>query len=203
MTKEAFSLGRRLRALRDERHLTQRDLARLASLSPNAISLIERDEISPSVTTLQHLASALNVRMSYFFDTEAVTDVVHIKAGQRPAITSQGIRIEAAGTRLEGQQIDPFVVTLAPHSDIGRERVMHAGHECVYCIAGQVEYEIDGSSYRLDAGDLLLFEAELPHCWQNDTDAEAQILLILHSPHGPQEAVRRHFLSYPSLTHIR
>ena len=67
----AFSLGDKLRHLRSERNISQRDLARLAGLSPNSISLIERDETSPSVATLQSLASALNIRMSYFFEEEA------------------------------------------------------------------------------------------------------------------------------------
>ena len=42
-----FSLGDKLRHLRGERNISQRDLARLAGLSPNSISLIERDETSP------------------------------------------------------------------------------------------------------------------------------------------------------------
>ena len=50
-----FSLGKKLRQLRNERNISQRDLARMAGLSPNSISLIERDETSPSVATLQSL----------------------------------------------------------------------------------------------------------------------------------------------------
>ena len=67
-----LSLGARLRGLRKERALSQRELADLAELSPNAISLIERDEISPSVATLQRLAAALGVKMSYFFESATV-----------------------------------------------------------------------------------------------------------------------------------
>lgn len=62
-----ISLGDRLRQLRAERRLSQRDLAQLAGISTNSISLIEREEISPSVSTLQSLARALNVKVSYFF----------------------------------------------------------------------------------------------------------------------------------------
>ena len=58
-----FSLGARLRNLRKERKLTQRELAIQASISVNAVSLIERNEISPSVATLQSLATALKVKI--------------------------------------------------------------------------------------------------------------------------------------------
>lgn len=62
--EKSFGLGDKLRQLRSERNISQRDLARMAGLSPNSISLIERDETSPSVATLQSLAAALNIRMS-------------------------------------------------------------------------------------------------------------------------------------------
>ena len=62
MIESNFTVGSRLRDLRKERQLSQRELADLAGLSPNAISLIERDEQSPSVATLQRLAAALALR---------------------------------------------------------------------------------------------------------------------------------------------
>ena len=86
-----FSLGARLRALRKERDLTQREMASRAGVSSNAISLIERSQISPSVATLQNLATALNVKMSYFFDEDVRTDIMHIKASERPALESRGV----------------------------------------------------------------------------------------------------------------
>ena len=70
--KNTTSLGIRLRNLRAARKISQRKLAQMAGISPNSISLIEREEISPSVATLQNLATALNIRMSYFFEDEVV-----------------------------------------------------------------------------------------------------------------------------------
>jgi transcriptional regulator with XRE-family HTH domain len=199
---KVLSLGTKLRALRKERDLTQRDLASLASLSANAISLIERDEISPSVATLQRLAAALNVKIGYFFDEDVQTDIMHVKAGERPSITGKGVTIESIGERLRGQEMEPFFISLAPGSESGRQQVIHSGHEFVYCVRGEVEYEIDGDVYILNEGDFLLFEAQLPHHWRNPTSEKAELLLILQTPDESGDPVRRHFSSYPSLTHI-
>jgi transcriptional regulator with XRE-family HTH domain len=199
---EVFSLGSKLRTLRKERDLTQRELASQAGISANAISLIERDEISPSVATLQRLATSLNVKMSYFFDEDGQTDVVHIRASERPFIESKGVTIESIGQRLRGQELEPFFISLAPNSESGRRHVIHSGHEFVYCVRGRVEYEIDGQIYLLNEGDFLLFEAQLPHHWRNPTGEKAELLLILQTPNESDESVRRHFSSYPSLTHI-
>ena len=41
--------------------------------------------------------------------------------------------------------------------------------------------EIAGKSYPLAAGDALLFEARLPHCWQNRSQEPATFLLVFQS----------------------
>jgi len=198
----SYSLGSRLRAVRKERDLTQRELASRAGVSSNAISLIERAEISPSVATLQNLATALNVKMSYFFDEDIQTDIMHIRAGERPALESRGVTIESIGKQLQGQELEPFLISLAPDSESGNRQVIHSGHEFVYCVRGKVEYEIDGKVYVLTEGDFLVFEAGLPHHWRNPTEETAELLLVLQTPDGSNESVRRHFSSYPSLTHV-
>jgi transcriptional regulator with XRE-family HTH domain len=195
-------LGSRLRAVRKERSLTQRELASRAGVSSNAISLIERGEISPSVSTLQSLATALQVKMSYFFDEDVQTDILHTKANERPALESKEVMIEGLGKRLKGQEMEPFFVSLAPDSEGAGRQVIHPGHEFVYCVRGRVAYEIDGNVYVLSEGDSLLFEAQLPHHWRNPTSETAELLLILQTSDGSNEAVRRHFPSYPSLTYV-
>jgi transcriptional regulator with XRE-family HTH domain len=199
---EKHTLGNKLHAAREERGLSQRELAHLAGLSTNAISLIERDENSPSVSTLQSLATALNIKMSYFFDDHEPTTVLHVKAYQRPAIISKGIRIEGLGGKLIRQEMDPFLVTLEPHSESGLRQVVHTGHELVYCLSGNVEYFIDGTVHHLETGDILLFEAHLPHLWRNTTEDQAVILLVLQASGQAGEPVQRHFSDYPSVVHI-
>ena len=201
MNKE-FSLGSRLRALRNERGLSQRELANQAGISANAVSLIERDENSPSVSTLQNLAGALNVKMSYFFDEDVRKNVLHVKSENCPAITSRGASIAGIGEHLQGQEMEPFFVSLDPHAGSGDGWVTHLGHELVYCLEGQIEYSIDEQTYLLDTGDLLLFEAHLPHQWRNPGDRHARVLLVLQKPDESSASVTRHFANIPSLRHI-
>lgn len=196
------SPGARLRSLRTERKLSQRMLAQLAGISPNSVSLIERDEISPSVATLQALATALDVRMSYFFEEELERDILHVRAGHRPILDSQGVSIESIGGRLHEQEMEPFVIQLAPGTSSGERQVIHTGHEMVYCLKGKFEYYIDGKSYYIEAGDFLLFEASLPHLWRNPYDLPAEFILILQTPGAKLDSVRRHFIDYPSVPHI-
>ena len=201
--ESSFSLGERLRQLRSERNISQRDLAKLAGLSPNSISLIERDETSPSVATLQSLASALNIRMSYFFEEETPLSVLHIKSDARPRIESDGVVIESTGKTMHLQELEPFAITLGPKAGSGGERqVVHSGHEFVYCLQGKIEYVIDGKVYLMEVGDILIFEATLPHLWRNPFNTEAKIILVLQTPNASRVSVQRHFSNHPSINHI-
>jgi transcriptional regulator with XRE-family HTH domain len=197
-----ISLGQRLRQLRAERHLSQRDLAEMAGISTNSVSLIEREEISPSVSTLQSLATALNVKISYFFDDEYTGSVLLVKNNERPLVTGNGLTIEGIGKRLKGQEVEPFRVVLEPRATSGERPVAHPGQEFICCQEGKVEYLIDGKPYLVEKGDFLIFEATLPHLWRNPCDERAAFLLVIQTPDESRETVERHFVDFPSIKHI-
>jgi transcriptional regulator with XRE-family HTH domain len=202
MTTQVSSLGKRLRSLRKERSLTQRNLAQQAGISVNAVSLIERNEISPSVTTLQSLAGALKVRVSYFFDDDTSAKTIFLAGKDMQAISSKGLTIETLGHRLTGQQMEPFLITLEPGAESGQQPVMHSGEEFVYCLQGVMEYNVEGTVYHLNEGDVLMFEASQPHHWRNPSAQVAKVLVMLQSFDESNDSIRRHFPAYPSLTHL-
>jgi transcriptional regulator with XRE-family HTH domain len=84
--KEATSveIGPRLRVLREERHISMRELARRSGLSANALSMIERGLTSPSVSTLTKLSNAMEVPITAFFREEPERyNIVFRKATER------------------------------------------------------------------------------------------------------------------------
>ena len=173
-------VGSQLTALREQRGLSMRALAELCNLSPNTISLIERGTTSPSVSTLHQLASALKVPITAFFQgSDEAVQVIHSRPGQRPFSGSGCVLMESLGSGLDGQTLEPFLVTLEPGADSGLGAMIHAGHELVFCLQGELEYIIEGQSYRLSTGESLLFEANLPHCWQNPDKEEPSVILLV------------------------
>ncbi len=55
------SVGVNIKKYRLEKNLSQEQLAEMTDLSPNYISMIERADKTPSLTTLINIANALNV----------------------------------------------------------------------------------------------------------------------------------------------
>lgn len=59
MEDNSCKFGANVRSVRRAKDMTQSDLAKLSSLTVNAIHLIERDKQMPSVATASKIAKAL------------------------------------------------------------------------------------------------------------------------------------------------
>jgi transcriptional regulator with XRE-family HTH domain len=186
-------VGRHLKELRSERGLSLRALAALCDLSPNTISLIERGETSPSVSTLQRLAVALGVPITSFF-TEPVErmEVLITRADERIRSGSGSVVLESIGYGLEQQACDPFMVTLRPGASSGARMMMHSGHELVFCLEGELDYEIAGEHHKLATGDALLFHANLPHRWHNPHSDPCVFMLVMQVVEERHEPIDQH-----------
>ena len=96
-----IDVGKRLREIRTRHGLSIRSLAELSSLNFNTLSLIENEKTSPSVSTLQQLAQALQVPITAFFETPiAQPEVLFQKAGHRPQVSFAHGLIEDMGSGL-------------------------------------------------------------------------------------------------------
>ncbi len=184
MEQANLRVGQRIRSLREKRRLSLRALARLCGLSTNAISLIERGENSPTVSSLHVLATALGVSITDFFDSKGEQAVIFVRPEMRQRSEGRGIVLESLGSGLLQQLLAPFLLTVAPGAGNMDQPVRHVGEEFVYCLAGEIEYCIEEQKYRLKAGDSLLFDATLSHCFINIGETPAQLILIFYADAG-------------------
>jgi transcriptional regulator with XRE-family HTH domain len=186
-----------LRRLRDARRISLRELARRSGISVNALSQIERGHSSPSVSTLYKLVEALGVPITAIFGvTERREPVVYRRAEDRTRLPLPAGRWEGLGGEDFTGHVLPFVLTLDAGGDSGPDPMLHTGHEFVLCLAGQLEYLVEGRAYSLRRGDSLLFAARLRHTWRNPAAEQAQALILLagfedydrpagvHTPHA-------------------
>jgi len=188
------NVGQRLRELRLERNLSIRALAERSGLNVNTFSLIENSRTSPSVSTLQQIAAALEVPITAFFETSAPkSSIAHIAAHNRPRMAFAHGVLEDLGTGLTSRAVEPFVVTLEPHASSGDTPIVHTGFEFVFCLRGRLTYRVEDQSYVLEPGDSLLFESHLPHQWQNDQAQPAQAILVLYPTDSRDRPTERHF----------
>ena len=107
----ARAIGEKLRAIRQERKMSLRELATRADISASMLSQIETGKVFPSVRSLYDIASVLRVTVDYFFPEQNN----HQTADGTPASTPTGelTASEMRDAKLRGAT---EIVTEFPHA---------------------------------------------------------------------------------------
>jgi transcriptional regulator with XRE-family HTH domain len=176
----SVNIGERLRELREARNISMRTLATRSGLSANALSMIERGRASPSVSTLYKLSDALGISITSFFGSDSERKkVVFLKSDERTRVSfTRGIFEGLGGEQFVGR-VEPFMLTLENSANSGPRTITHSGHEFVFCLRGELEYQVERQLYHLEAGDSLLFAAHLKHKWRNPGRNVATAIIII------------------------
>ncbi len=175
-----IDIGERLRRLREARHISLRSLAKESGMSANALSMIERNKTSPSVSTLYKLADSLNIPVTTFFGAEQERhELIHLRAHEGPMFPIVRGSWEGRGGEKFVGRVEPFILSLEVGADSGTAAMLHTGHEFVLCLMGSIEYEVEDRKYLLNPGDSLLFAAHLRHRWRNAGKISSTLLIVL------------------------
>jgi transcriptional regulator with XRE-family HTH domain len=189
-------VGGRIRSLRESEGLSLRALADRCGLSINAISRIERGESSPTVASLHKLATALSLPIADFFETGEELTTILVRKNARLRSRGEGMLIESLGSGLPSQRLEPFLMTLLPGASSGEEAITHGGEEFVFCLEGEIDYQVDDEWHRLEAGDSLLFRAEQPHqCKNTGLEKVVALLIIQASDDEIRLSQQRHLMT--------
>ena len=195
---DEVDVGQRLRELREQRNVSMRSLAKMSGLSANGLSMIERNLTSPSVSTLTKLAKALEVPVAAFFrEQNEKRKVVFCKKEERNEIHFLHGKWEGmGGDQFEGQ-LEVYILHVEPDGSNGNHDLMHSGNEFVFCLEGQLEYEIEEQHYNLEPGDSLYFLSRMQHRWHNPGKSIAKAIIVI-SGYDPHDSPGEYHLTSPA-----
>jgi transcriptional regulator with XRE-family HTH domain len=88
--KPRFDLGQRLRQLRLELGLSQRELSRRAGMTNANLSMIEQGRVSPSIQTLEKILRAVPISLSDFFRSGDPAAPVVLTRAEQARLKQQG-----------------------------------------------------------------------------------------------------------------
>ena len=172
----AARIGVALRAARTQRQLSQSDLARLAGVSPSAISQAERGERGLSLETLLELAGNLNMTLDELLRGEVVGGYRlgrrrHPRARESDHGPLALLDDPAAGVRA-------YLVRLPPRESRS-PHVSHKGVELVAVASGLVQVILSNGRPVVRSGEVLLVETTTVEAWRNLGAAEATLFWVL------------------------
>jgi transcriptional regulator with XRE-family HTH domain len=176
----SINVGERVREIRTARDMTMQVLATKSGLSVHTLSQIELGKVSPSISALYKLADVLGVSITMFFSEESdKKDVIFLKSDERTRMSFPRGLIEGLGGEKFLCKVEPFLLTLENGANSGSKVISHTGHEFVFCLRGQLEYQVEHQVYELSPGDSILFAAHLKHRWKNPGRRVTTALVVI------------------------
>lgn len=190
-----LSLGARIRHQRKKKNLRLAELARECGISPSFLSQIERDQASPSISTLHTIAEAFGLPLAHFFvdsqsvpegktETKASNDEVFIvRSNQRKILIypGSGIKNELLSPDLN-HAIQMMWVIIPPGAGTGPEGLVHSGEECGVILQGTVEIWVGENHYILGPGDSIYQDSQIPHHSRNIGEDDVIVVTAITPP---------------------
>jgi transcriptional regulator with XRE-family HTH domain len=174
-----MNLGKRIQDLRRKRGLTTGELAAQVHVTSGFISQLEHGKADPSLHTLQRMAVALQVPLSYLLLEDDLKPQV-VRKQDRHVIQLGNTGLQASIlSPLPSRSLELVLLYLPPGKEAWTKQRVHEGQECHLVLKGTVRASYAEESYILEEGDSILWDDLAPHRMENIGAGEVQILIAL------------------------
>lgn len=184
----SFDTGARLKAEREARKLSQRQLAAADQRDGCHDLNNQADRTSPSIATMKKILSGLNMPLSAFFAEDEPTETKwHFTREDFREISPRGSEIDPKVKFLRfGNATDSALLMLhehyAPGADTGPNSYSHNSEEAGIVISGQIELTVGQETRTLKAGEAYHFNSRIAHRFRNPGPDECVLVSACTPP---------------------
>ena len=160
-------IAKRIRDLRESRQHTLEQVATRAGISKSFLSKVERCNVSISIAALSRLATAFNVSIGEFFDSdEPDSEVIFVPRGESRSVSGAhrnlsydyDVLIPRRGMRI----MQPTMISIDGRKARFELR-QHPGEQFIFMMEGEMNYVCGNHEFTLRPGDCLYLNARTPH----------------------------------------
>jgi len=175
-------LGERLRAIRQLRRKTLKQVAGAAGVSESFLSQLERGRANATIATLQRLATGLGIDVSDLFGAPAPRPRV-LRRDARDFVAWGRLGRKALLTPKPFQSLEIVVARFEVGGSTGDEHYTHGdSEEVLIVVEGSVHVQLGEELHEVAAGDSVHYESSTPHRVANLGDEPAEVLFVISPP---------------------
>lgn len=178
--QNTFSIGAKIRDLRQKNGLTQEELGDRADLSKGYISQLENDLTSPSIATLIDVLTLLGSSLKEFFSEADETKTVFTPEDYFEK-NYEGEKVTWIVPNAQKNAMEPIIVELDAGEATDAD-MPHEGEEFGYVLEGSVEILVGERRTVANSGDSFYFSADKTHRIKNVADCKSKIIWVSCPP---------------------
>ncbi len=182
-----MSIGDKVRRIRQAQGLSMRSLAKKVGVSPSLISQIERNQVSPSFSTLKGLARALNEDPSTLINDRMPTEWIVVKKDARRTVFTdqEGVNLELfAFPGPRDKRMEIYLVKLQPGAVFTTEMIYSGNKDYqddfIYVIAGKANITTNKRNYLVEQDEACYLTYENIQSLSGKSQMETQLLWCIH-----------------------
>jgi transcriptional regulator with XRE-family HTH domain len=174
-------VGDNLRRLRSQRGLSLEKLAQQSGVSRAMLGQIELGQSAPTINVLWKIARGLGVTFSALLTAQPRSGPRVLREREARILSSadRTFTSRALFPMNEPRRVEFYELHLAPggveHADAHAPGTV----ENLVVTAGEVEIDSASGTEKLEKGDAILFEADVPHVYRNRGRSEAIMFLVM------------------------
>ncbi|WP_249677873.1 helix-turn-helix domain-containing protein [Pseudomonas abieticivorans] len=185
-------LGMQIKRQRQAQELKLADVARIAGISQGMLSKIENAQVSTSLDTLSRLCDVLGMPMSKLFSQydQQGGSALLVKHDEGLEVVRRGTEKGHTyhllnHTRGPKKSFEAYMVSM---DDASEEfpTFSHPGTEFLHLLEGELIYRHGNQLYRLEAGDSLTFDGDVPHGPEQLVQVPIRLLSIMNYGSNPE-----------------
>jgi transcriptional regulator with XRE-family HTH domain len=179
-------VGANLRRLRLRRGLSLEKLSQRSGVSRAMLGQIELGQSAPTINVLWKIAHALDVTFATLIQAREAGGTTVLKKAQAKVLTSHGGAFSSRALfPFDGpRRAELYELRLRAHATEDAEAHAPGTLENLVVAEGQLEIVISrpggqGEIHRLETGDAIVFEADVPHSYVNVGPSECVMYLVM------------------------
>ena len=178
-----MEIGNKIRELRNQKGLTQEELADRCELSKGFISQLERDLTSPSIATLVDILQCLGTDIREFFSESPKEEqiVFHDSDYFEKVDEELGNTVEWIIPNAQKNIMEPIRLTLKPGGSTYPDNP-HEGEEFGYVLSGSITIVVGKKTIRAKKGESFYFIPNTTHYIEASPKTGAVLLWVSSPP---------------------
>ena len=175
-----MDIGAKIKQMRNQKSLTQEELADRCELTKGYISQLENNLNSPSIATLTDILSALGSNLSEFFREEPEEKVVFSKE-EFIEKDSDGVLQHWLIPNAQKNMMEPILVELSEGAETAGD-IPHEGEEFGFVLEGKIAIVLGKKHHGCKKGEAYYYTASKPHSIINKGKNKAKFIWISTPP---------------------
>lgn len=174
------NVGERVKGLRKGNEMTLKELSEATGFSIGFLSQLERGLTTVAIESLEKIAKAMKVDITYFFVSSRNRKEVVLKSYEKEVyqVLNDNVIYHLTNSINERVML-PRMIEILPTPD--KDEVYgygHKGEEFIYILEGVLTLSINDEIMELYPGDSAHYDSAIRHDWSNHTNKIVKFLVV-------------------------